>query len=230
MNTLTKPSVVLCHGIWADGSCFRKLIAPLRSEGHQVMAAQYGLDSIAGDVDATIRTFARLDGPILLVGHSYGGTVITHAGLHERVAALVYIAALCPDENETTLEQLNQFPRAAVSRHVEIGDDRLWLKEEGIWAVGGDLPIEEQDLLYATQFAPAADLFSQKLDGAAWKFRPSTYIVTTEDQTIHPSLQRAGAERMGATVVEIKSGHMPMSSHPHDVLDAIRKAAVLVGG
>ena len=230
MSTLTKPSVVFCHGIWADGSCFRKLIAPLRSEGHQVMAAQYGLDSIAGDVDATIRTFARLDGPILLVGHSYGGTVITHAGLHDRVAALVYIAALCPDENETTLDQLNQFPRAAVSRHVEIGDDRLWLKAEGISAVGGDLPVDEQDLLYATQFAPAAGLFSQKLAGAAWKYRPSIYIVTTEDKTIHPSLQRAGAERMGATVVEIKSGHMPMSSHPHDVLDAIRKAAVLVSG
>src|SRR6185503_15182982 len=88
----SKPSIVFAHGIWADGSCFQKLIPPLRAEGHEVMAAQYGLDTLKGDVDATIRTFGRVSGPIVLVGHSYGGTVITHAGVDRRVAALVYIA------------------------------------------------------------------------------------------------------------------------------------------
>jgi len=95
---MTKPSIVFAHGIWADGSCFQKLIPTLRAEGHEVMAAQYGLDTLKGDVDATIRTFGRVSGPIVLVGHSYGGTVITHAGMDPRVAALVYIAALGPDE------------------------------------------------------------------------------------------------------------------------------------
>jgi pimeloyl-ACP methyl ester carboxylesterase len=87
---MTKPSIVFAHGIWADGTCFQKLIPTLLAEGHEVMAAQYGLDTLRGDVDATIRTFERVNGPIVLVGHSYGGTVITHAGMDSRVAALVY--------------------------------------------------------------------------------------------------------------------------------------------
>jgi pimeloyl-ACP methyl ester carboxylesterase len=99
---VSKPSIVFAHGIWADGSCFQKLIPTLRAEGHEVMAAQYGLDTLKGDVDATVRTFGRVSGPIVLVGHSYGGTVITHAGMDPRVAALVYIAALGPDETETS--------------------------------------------------------------------------------------------------------------------------------
>jgi pimeloyl-ACP methyl ester carboxylesterase len=99
---MSKPSIVFAHGIWADGSCFQKLIPTLRAEGHEVMAAQYGLDTLKGDVDATVRTFGRVSGPIVLVGHSYGGTVITHAGMDPRVAALVYIAALGPDETETS--------------------------------------------------------------------------------------------------------------------------------
>src|SRR3984893_16646416 len=91
-----KPSIVFSHGIWADGSCFQKVIPALRAEGHEVIAAQYGLDTVKGDVEATIRSFRRVSGPIVLVGHSYGGTVITHAGTDRRVAALVYIAALGP--------------------------------------------------------------------------------------------------------------------------------------
>src|SRR5260370_26871078 len=101
MSKPNKPSIVFAHGIWADGSCFQKLIPALRAEGHEVMAAQYGLDTVKGDVDATIRTFGRVSGPIVLVGHSYGGTVITHAGIDPLFAALVYIAALAPDETET---------------------------------------------------------------------------------------------------------------------------------
>src|SRR5487761_714711 len=97
-STQSKPSIVFSHGIWADGSCFQKLIPTLRAEGHQVIAAQYGLDTLKGDVESTIRSMGRVGGPVVLVGHSYGGTVITHAGMASRVAALVYIAALAPDE------------------------------------------------------------------------------------------------------------------------------------
>src|SRR5580692_3939482 len=106
-----KPSIVFSHGIWADGSCFQKLIPTLRAEGHQVIAAQYGLDTVKGDVDATIRSFGRVSGPIVLVGHSYGGTVITHAGTDNRVAALVFIAALGPDETETSESEQAKFPQ-----------------------------------------------------------------------------------------------------------------------
>ena len=116
MNASNKPSIVFCHGIWADGSCFNKLIPALRADGHEVMAAQYGLDSVKGDVEATIRTFGRVSGPILLVGHSYGGAVITYAGMDPRVAALVYIAALCPDETETRAGTTGEVPE---DRHLQ---------------------------------------------------------------------------------------------------------------
>src|ERR1700726_3503951 len=115
-----KPSIVFSHGIWADGSCFQKLIPTLRAEGHQVIAAQYGLDTLKGDVDATIRSFGRVSGPIVLVGHSYGGTVITHAGMAPRVVALVYIAALGPDETETSQGEQDKFPKTNVFKNIDV--------------------------------------------------------------------------------------------------------------
>ncbi len=100
--TTTKPSIVFCHGIWADGSSFSKVIPPLQADGYEVMAAQYGLDTPEGDVATVKRTLGRVSGPTILVGHSYGGSVITAAGTDDRVVGLVYIAALAPDANETS--------------------------------------------------------------------------------------------------------------------------------
>ena len=134
------------------------------------MAAQYGLASVKVDMEATIRTFGRVS--ILLVGHSYDGAVITYAGTDPRVAALVYIAALCPDETETAQEQQEKFPKTDIFNHVEVVDGRVWLKLDGPFA--GDLSAEDQGAVYATHFAPAADLFTHKLDGNAWKSKPST--------------------------------------------------------
>jgi len=226
---MNKPSIVFAHGIWADGSCFQKLIPTLRAEGYEVMAAQYGLDTLKGDVDATIRTFGRVSGPIVLVGHSYGGTVITHAGMDPRVAALVYIAALGPDETETSQGQQDKFPKTDVFKQIEVADGRVWMKPDGVPCFAGDLSPEEQGVVYATHFAPALDLFTQKqLDGVAWRSKPSWSIVATEDRTVHPELERFAAKRMGATTVEVKSSHVPMLSQPRAVLDVIRKAAAAV--
>jgi pimeloyl-ACP methyl ester carboxylesterase len=225
----SKPSVVFAHGIWADGSCFQKLIPALRAEGHEVMAAQYGLDTVKGDVDATIRTFGRVRGPIILVGHSYGGTVITHAGVDPRVAALVYVAALGPDETETSQDQQDKFPKTDVFKYAEVGDGRVWLRPDGVACFAGDLSAEEQGLVYATHFAPALDLFLQKHDGGiAWRSKPSWSIVATEDRTVHPDLERFAAKRMGATTREVRSSHVPMLSHPKEVLEVIRSASVAV--
>jgi len=227
---MNKPSIVFSHGIWADGTCFQKLIPTLRAEGHEVMAAQYGLDTVKGDVDATIRTFARVRGPIVLVGHSYGGTVITHAGVDNRVAALVFIAALGPDETETSQGQQDKFPKTDVFNHVEVTDGRAWMRPEGVACFAGDLTPDEQAVVYATHFAPAADLFLQKHDGGiAWRSKRSWSIVATQDRTVNPELERFAANRMNATTVELKSSHVPMLSHPRDVLDVIRKAAASVG-
>jgi pimeloyl-ACP methyl ester carboxylesterase len=226
MSKEIKPSIVFAHGIWADGSCFSKLIPTLQAEGHEVMAAQYGLDTLRGDVEATIRTFGRVSGPIVLVGHSYGGTVITHAGIDPRVAALVYIAALGPDETETSQGQQDKFPKTDIFSHVEVADGRAWMKPEGVACFAGDLPSEDRALVYATHFPPALDLFTQKqLEGIAWRTKPSWSIVATEDRTVHPELERAAAKRMGATTIEVKSSHVPMLSQPRAVLDVIRKAA-----
>lgn len=225
---MSKPSIVLSHGLWADGSCFQKLIPTLQAEGYEVMAAQYGLDTLKGDVEATRRTIARTSGPVVLVGHSYGGTVITHAGLDPRVAALVYLAALAPDETETSQSLLDKYPPSDIFGHIEVTDGRVWLKPSGPAAFADDLTPEEQKLIYATHFAPAADLLSQKHEGTAWRTKPTWYIVASEDRTIQPDLERFVAKRMGAETVELKSSHVPMLSRPREVLDVIRQAASAV--
>src|SRR6266851_3804001 len=115
----TKPSIVFCHGIWADGSCFNKVIPPLQTDGYEVIAAQYGLDTPEGDVATVKRTLGRVSSPAILVGHSYGGSVITAAGTDDRVVGLVYIAALAPDAGETSQSQLDQFPVTDVFSHIE---------------------------------------------------------------------------------------------------------------
>jgi len=226
--TMTKPSIVFAHGLWADGSCFSKLIPALLAEGHEVMASQHGLDSLATDVAAVKACLARVSSPVVLVGHSYGGTLITHAGTDPRVAALVYIAALAPDADETSQAQQNKFPKTDVFAHLEVTDGRIWLKQSGISYFCGDLSEAEQKLVYATQGVPVPDLFDQKHDGVAWKTKPSWSIVATEDRTVHPELERFAAKRMNATTVELRSSHVPMLSQPQAVLDVIRNAAKAV--
>jgi pimeloyl-ACP methyl ester carboxylesterase len=225
MSKQSKPGIVFAHGLWADGSCFSKLIPALQAEGYDVLAAQYGLDTLASDVAAVKSALGRIRSPAILVGHSYGGTVITAAGTDPRVAGLVYIAALAPDADETSQSQQNKFPVTDVFSHIEVADGRIWLKPEGIACFAGDLTGQEQKLVWATQAVPAADLFDQKVEGTAWKMKPSRYIVATRDRTVNPELERAAAKRMGAIVVEIASSHVPMLSHPDIVLDVIRAAA-----
>jgi pimeloyl-ACP methyl ester carboxylesterase len=224
----TKPSIVFCHGIWADGSCFDKVIPTLQADGHQVIAAQYGLDTLAGDVATVKRTLGRVSSPAILVGHSYGGSVITAAGTDERVAGLVYIAALAPDADETSQSQLEKFPVTDVFSHIEVADGRIWMLPDGVEFFAGDLSEEEQKVVWATHFAPAADLFTQKLAGVAWRSKPSSYIVATKDRTVQPELQRFVAKRMGATTTEVASSHVAMLSHPDLVINVIRAAAKTV--
>jgi len=225
MSTHTKPSIVFAHGIWADGSSFGKLIPTLQAEGHEVMAAQYGLDTLASDVAAVRGALGRVSGPVILVGHSYGGTLITAAGTDSRVAGLVYIAALAPDAEETSQTQQSKFPVTDVFSHIEVSDGRIWMRPEGVVCFAGDLPEQEQRVVWATHAAPAADLFNQKAEGTAWRSKPSWYVVATMDRTIQPELERFFAKRMGATTHEIESSHVPMLSKPRLVLDVIRDAA-----
>ena len=220
-----KASIVFAHGLWADGSCFSKVIPALQADGHQVVAAQNSLDTLEGDVAAVNRALGRVASPAILVGHSYGGTVITAAGTDDRVAGLVYIAALAPDENETSQSQQDQFPVTDVFSHIEIADGRIWLLPSGIGCFAGDLSEQEQGLVWSTQGVPDADLFNQKLGGTAWRMKPSWYIVANNDRTVHPDLERFAAKRMGAHTYDVDSSHVPMLSRPDVVLDVIRAAA-----
>lgn len=224
----TKPSIVFCHGIWADGSCFSKVIPPLQAEGHEVIAAQYGLDTNEGDVAMVKRALGRVSSPAILVGHSYGGSVITAAGTDDRVVGLVYIAAVAPDADETTQSQLDKFPPTDVFSHIEVADGRVWLRPSGPAYFAGDLSEEDQKLVWATHYAPAAELFSKNAPGTAWKSKPSWYIVANNDRTVHPDLQRFVAKRMRATTHAVDSSHVPMLSHPDMVVEVIRAAAKTV--
>jgi pimeloyl-ACP methyl ester carboxylesterase len=220
-----KPSIVFAHGVWADGSCFNKVIPRLQAEGYEVMAARYGLDTHGADIAAVISTLGRVSAPTILVGHSYGGSVITSAGTDDRVVGLVYIAALAPDADETSQSQQDQFPVTDIFSQVQVADGRIWMLPSGIDCFAGDLSEHEKKFLWATQAPPAADLFKQKVEAVAWKAKPSSYLVTKNDRTIHPELQRFAARRMDATIYEVASSGVPMLSRPDAVLDVIRTAA-----
>ncbi|MFD7155502.1 alpha/beta hydrolase [Kribbella sp. NPDC059898] len=218
-------SIVFAHGLWADGSCFSKVMGPLQAEGYECLASEHALDSLANDVANVRRNVARASNPVLLVGHSYGGTLITNAGIDDRVRGLVYIAALGPDENETSQGQQNNYPKTPIFEHIEVAEDRIWLKKSGVPFFAGDLPEAEQALVWATAMPPVPDLFDQKVDGTAWRTKPSWAIVGTNDQTVQPQLERDSAKRMGAKTFELDSSHVPMLSQPKATLDIIREAA-----
>src|SRR6476646_7664369 len=163
MATQNPLSIVFAHGLWADGSCFGKVIPALQADGHEVVSTQNSLDTLEGDVDAVKRALGQVSSPAILVGHSQGGTIITAAGTDDRVAGLVYIAALAPDDDETAASLQAKFPQTDVFGFIDIVDGRIWLRKEGIGCFAGDLPEDEQQLVWATQGVPAMDLFDQKV-------------------------------------------------------------------
>jgi pimeloyl-ACP methyl ester carboxylesterase len=151
--------------------------------------------------------------------------VITAAGTDDRVAGLVYISALAPDADETSQTLQDKFPTTDVFGHIEVADGRIWLRPDGIDCFAGDLPEAEQQLVWATHYAPDAGLFAHDAEGVAWRSKPSWYIVAKNDRTVNPELERFVAKRMGATTYELESSHVPMLSQPDLVLDVIRAAA-----
>jgi pimeloyl-ACP methyl ester carboxylesterase len=221
-----KPSIVLVHGLWADGSCYNEIIPTLQAAGYNVIAVQNPLSSLADDVAAVKRALDRAGGPVVLVGHSWGGFVITAAGVDDRVKALVYIAALAPDTGENPTDLAAKYSTPALNAHLAVVDGTVWVNKDGVPFFAGDLPQKTQDTIYATQGPANGALFATKLDGApGWKGKPTFYVVAKKDNTINPDLERFFAKRMGATTIEVGSSHVPMLSHPALVVDLIEKAA-----
>ena len=225
-----KPSIIFVHGLWADGSSWSEVIPPLEAEGYNVIAVQNPLTSLQDDVAAVKRAIDRAGGPTILVGHSWGGFVITAAGNDDRVKALVYVAALAPDSNESAGEMGAKFDTAPIFAHMAVVDGYIWLNKDAIPHFAGDLPQNQQDLIYATQGPANAALFKEKLkDTPAWKNKPSWYIVAQNDDTINTDQERFMSKRMGAIIIEVASSHVPMLSQPDVVVSLIKKAAEASG-
>jgi pimeloyl-ACP methyl ester carboxylesterase len=225
-----KPSIVFAHGLWADGSCFARVIGELQAEGYEAISSGYGLESLDGDVAATVGALGRVTNPSLLVGHSYGGSVITVAGADARVAGLVFMAAFAPAVGETSMTQLSNFPTPEVFSDVEVEDGRIWMFPEGVESYAGDLSAQDKAVVWATHRAPAFGVLEAEVRTAAWKTKPSWYLVASEDRCVQPDLQRFFAARMRATTYEVESSHMLMLSHPELVIDVIRQAAAALQG
>ena len=220
-------NIVLVHGALVDSSGWRDVYDILARDGYHVTAVQEPLAGFDGDVAATARVLQRQDGPVLLVGHSYGGAVITAAGTDPRVKALVYVAAFAPDAGET-IGALNATLPTDAGKYLQVGaDGYLSFAPAAQFAalVGSDLPAATGNFMAASQVLMAASSFGVKLTAAAWRDKPSFAIVATEDKIISPALERSMYRRAGATVTEIKSGHMVYMSHPAEVAAVIETAA-----
>lgn len=217
-------NIVLVHGFWADGSCYSEIIPTLLAEGYEVIAVQNALTSLEDDVAATKRALARIEGNCILVGHSWGGFVITEVGNDERVSGLVYIAALAPDVGESMMDLMSKY--GSPSPHFQEQDGFVWISKQGVEQVlANDLSAEKKALIHATQTPPSALLTEVKASLPAWKSKPSWYIVATNDNAVPPDLQQDLSQRIGATTIAVESSHFAMISHPQEVLEVIRQAA-----
>ena len=220
-------NIVLVHGAWADGSCWSKVIALLEAKGLHVVAVQNPLTSLADDVAATKRIIALQDGPVILVGHSYAGVVITEAGNDPKVAGLVYVAAFAPGEGESINSVSKPYPPAPLGG--ELRPDAqgfLTATPKGIAEdMAQDLPASEQRILTATQGQTSASVFGATVTTAAWKSKPSWVVIAENDRAIPPELEKDEAAIIKATSITLPANHLAMLSHPREVAELIEQAA-----
>jgi pimeloyl-ACP methyl ester carboxylesterase len=223
-----QPNIVLVHGAWADGSCWAAVIERLQASGYDVTAPQFPETSLAADVARLRQVVDRLDGPVILAGHSYGGQIITALGPDPRnVAGLVYIAAFGLDEGESIGGLLAQGPPTPALAHLEIDSQGFaWLPEDDFVKhfAAGTAP-ERARVLHAVQQPLAATTLQDVMGIPAWRSRPCWYLVAADDQAIPPAAERQFAARMDATTIEVPSGHLAMVSHPAEVAGLVEQAA-----
>jgi pimeloyl-ACP methyl ester carboxylesterase len=219
-------NVVLVHGLFADGSCWSEVIARLQAAGLNATAVQNPLTTLPAAVASTERVLARQDGPTVLVGHSFSGMIVTEAGVHPKVSALVYVAARAPDADEDYTTLAKGYPTPPATAGIVFDGDEGRLGEEAFLRdFAGDLPEAKAKVLYAVQQPFNKALLTGKTSHAAWRSKPSFYAVSTDDRTINPDLERFMAKRMGAKTIEVKSSHVSMISHPDEITQLILEAA-----
>jgi pimeloyl-ACP methyl ester carboxylesterase len=221
-------NVLLVHGAWADGSCWNQVVTNLVADGYNVTAVQLPLTSLADDVAVVQRALARESGKVLLVAHSYGGMVITQAGIDPKVAGLVYVSAYAPAAGESAFSLNNTVPATPIGGDLQQdASGFLTLSNAGVATdFAQDLPAAEQITIAATQGPiSAGNAFSASVTQVAWNNVPSWYIVASNDRAISPTLEATMAKRMNATTLTLQSGHLSMLSHPTDVSNFVESAA-----
>jgi pimeloyl-ACP methyl ester carboxylesterase len=228
----TRPNIVLVHGAWADGSCWSAVIERLQADGYTVTAPQFPESSLAADVARLRQVLARQDGPVVVAGHSYGGQIMTALGTDApNVAGLVYIAAFGLDEGESIGGLLAQGgPPTPALAHLDIDKQGFaWIPEDDfVGHFAADVDPVAARVMHAVQQPLTVSTFEDVMSVPAWKSHPSWFLVAENDQAIPPDAERQFAKRMGASTMEIPSGHVAMVSHPDDVAELIKTAAQAV--
>jgi pimeloyl-ACP methyl ester carboxylesterase len=230
MAATSKPAaarnIVFVHGLFADGSCWTDVIARLQARGLNATSVQNPLTTLPEAVASVERVLARQDGPTVLVGHSFGGMIVTQAGVHPNVSAVVYVAARAPDAEEDFPALARTFPTPPATAGIVFDGDEGRLSEAAFLRdFAGDLPEAKAKVLYAVQQPFQRALLAGKVTRAAWRSKPSFYAVSTEDRTINPDLQRFMAKRMGARTIEVQASHLSLISRPGEITDLILEAA-----
>ena len=227
--TATPPkarNIVLVHGLFADGSCWTEVIVRLQERGLNVTSVQNPLTTLPEAVASAERVLARQDGPTVLVGHSFSGMIVSEAGVHSNVSAVVYVAARAPDAGEDYTALAKRFPTPPASAGIIFDGDEGRLSEEAFLRdFAGDVPKAKARVLYAVQEPFQKALLTGRTTQAAWRSKPSFYAVSTEDRTINPDLERFMAKRMGAKTIEVKASHVSLISHPDVITGLILEAA-----
>ena len=220
-------NIVLVHGFWMDASSYSEVISTLLAEGYEVVAVQNPLTSLADDIAATQRALNRIEGECILVGHSWGGMVISEVGNDERVSGLVYIAALAPDTGESMIDLMSKYETGSASQDFHEQEGFIWISKAGVQkTLAADISAEQSALIYSTQTPASTSLLEAKIDLPAWKNKPSWYIVANNDKALTPELQHNLAKRMKAKTIVLESSHVPMISRAKEVLEVIREAAM----
>jgi pimeloyl-ACP methyl ester carboxylesterase len=226
-----QPKIVLVHGAWADGSCWSGVIERLQSDGYNVIAPQFPESSLAADVARLRQVLHRQDGPTIVVGHSYGGQIVTALGADApNAVGLVYIAAFALDQGESIGAMLGQGPPTPALAHLDIDAQGFaWLPEEDfVKHFAADVDPVRARVMCAVQQPVAAAAFQDVMGAPAWKSLPTWYMVAMADEAIPPDAERQFAGRMGATTIELPSSHVAMVSHPDEVAQLIETAAMAV--
>ena len=223
----TVKNIVLVHGAFADGTSWAKVIPILESRGFHVVAVQNPLTSLADDANATRRIIALQDGPVILVGHSWGGAVITEVGDDPKVAGLVYVAAYAPDPGTSANETSTPFGPTPGQSAIQVDSHHFAsMSEEGILNSFADgLPLAERRIVLAVQGQIYGPMFDEKLSHAAWKSKPSWHVIATKDHTLSPAMEEAGAKKAGGKAVPVPTCHVAMLQAPEQVADVITEAA-----